>query len=237
MATMRARRRGKGVKEWKKRRPARLKVIWDVDGVLLDYNAQMARMIKKALGWEPALIEPRAHHFKTAYGVELCEADRALVYAEFDQLGWRSMPGQPGAARATRLLARAGHFSLCLSSMPKRFEACRLINLRALGMPIQRVIGSGREEGSEANPKAEHIERERPDVFVDDQLRNFKGLPPEVFKVWIDTGRVDGPNVGADASLADAVFSSALEFAQALAAHPERFVKKGAAKARGRGRA
>lgn len=203
----------------------RLKVAWDVDGVLLDYNKQMARMIKKALGWEPELVEPRAHHFKNAYRADLREEDRARVRALFDQEGWRSMPGQPGAARAARMLARAGHASVCVSSMPQRFEACRLLNLRALGMPIERVIGSGRVEGSGGNPKAEHIEREAPDVFVDDQLRNLEGLPESVFKVWINARCVDGPNVGADASVADAVFGSALEFARALRAHPERFQK------------
>lgn len=225
MAKMREKRGARAAAAGKGAGKPRLKVAWDVDGVLLDYNKQMARMIKKALGWEPELIEPRAHHFKNAYRAELCAEDRARVMALFDQEGWRSMPGQPGAARAARLVSRAGHASICVSSMPKRFEACRLMNLKSLGMPMERVIGSGRLEGSAANPKAEHIEREAPDVFVDDQLRNLEGLPESVFKVWINARCVDGPNVGADPSVADAVFGSALEFARALKANPGRFQK------------
>lgn len=202
----------------------RLKVGFDVDGVLLNYNTQMALMIKKALGLELALVDDRAHHFKAAYGYELSGRDRDRVYAVFDKEGWKSMPAEPGAVEATQLVAGQGHELIAISSMPKRFEACRLENLRALEMPIEKVVGSGRETGDE-NPKAEHIEREGVDVFADDQLRNLRGLPDTVFKVWIDTGRNDGPNVGEDASVADAIFPSALSFARALAAHPERFVK------------
>jgi hypothetical protein len=207
----------------------RLKVAFDVDGVLLNYNQQMALMIKKALGLELALVDPLAHHFKAAYGYELTGTDREKVYDFFDAEGWKTMPAEPGAVEALALLDKAKHELVCISSMPKRFEACRLHNLRSLGMRVAKVIGTGRETESTVNPKAEHVEREAPDVFVDDQLRNLNGLPGTVFKVWIDTGRNDGPNVGADLGVADAIFPSALSFAQALVAHPERFKKPKAA--------
>lgn len=199
-------------------------IALDVDGVLLDYNTQFARLVERALDRPLRLIDPEAHHFANAYGITLSREDKQKVYALFDQEGWLTMPPMAQAVDAAQRLHADGHRLFCVSSMPPRFAEHRAQNLVNLGIPIDGVIGSDRDEAREGhNPKAEHLIALAPDVFVDDQLRNFLDLPASICKVWIDRGTHDSPNNGMDPSLADHRFPSLFAFVEAFVAHPGLF--------------
>lgn len=201
-----------------------MKIILDADGVLLDYNQQMAKMYELAFGQSIQEIE-KAHHFTKAYGVQLTKEDLAQIYVHFDVKGWSTMPAIKGAVEATQLMHKEGHELSCLSSMPSRFVDARRENFVFLNMPIDHVIGSGRDEKTGINPKAQHLIELNPDIFVDDQLRNFDDVPHHICKVLIDNGFSDSPNVGRE-NIADFTFTSLLEFSKALSQNPEMFNKK-----------
>lgn len=199
-------------------------IALDVDGVLLDYNAQFARLAAEVLDRPLRLVDPDAHHFVNAYGITLSREDKQRIYDRFDRDGWLTMPPMERAVDAAQRLHADGHRLFCVSSMPPRFAAHRAQNLENLGIVIDGVIGSDRDESREGhNPKAEHLIALAPDVFVDDQLRNFLDLPAGICKVWIDRGTHDSPNNGMDPSLADHRFPSLHAFMEALVANPSLF--------------
>jgi phosphoglycolate phosphatase-like HAD superfamily hydrolase len=201
-----------------------MKIVLDADGVLLDYNKQMAKMYELTFGVILKEVE-KAHHFSRAYGVVLTKEDLAKIYTHFDVKGWATMPAVEGSVQATQLMHSEGHDLSCLSSMPSRFVEARRENFVFLNMPIDHVIGSGRDEKTAINPKAQHLIELNPDIFVDDQLRNFDDVPDSICRVLIDNGFSDSPNVGKE-NTADFTFKSLLEFSQALSANPAMFNKK-----------
>lgn len=203
-----------------------MKIILDADGVLLDYNEQMAKICELVYGRKFPKVA-HAHHFKNAYGLELTKDELKRVYAYFDVQGWTSMPALPKTIEATQLLHSMGHQLVCLSSMPPRFVEDRKNNFKLLGMPIDEVIGSDRDEKlSHINPKAQHLIELAPDIFVDDQLRNFQDVPEKICKIWINNGFKDCPNVGMDRSMADHCYSNLYDFALDLNMNPKKFMSK-----------
>lgn len=198
-------------------------IVLDADGVLVDYNEQMAKIAGKILKKTLNKVA-HAHHFKNAYDVSFTKEEKNMVYKLFETEGWSAMPPVPGAVEGTQQLKSLGHTLVCLSSMPNRFVPDRLHNLQSHGMPIDKVIGSGRDNKSpHINPKAEHLRALNPQIFVDDQLRNFQDIPDTICRVWINNNFQDCPNQGVDRGLADFTFSSLQDFAQALAANPQAF--------------
>lgn len=200
-----------------------MKIVLDADGVLLDYNAQMAKIYQKTLNRQLKFIK-HSHHFKNMYGVEFLPEEKKAIYKLFDTEGWNSMPAIDGAVEATQALHKAGHTLICLSSMPEQFVEARSENFKSLGIPFERVIGSGRDE-SDMNPKSYHITSLQPDIFVDDQLRNFKDVPDSICKVWIDNGFHDSPDIGLDSSIADFKFNSIKDFSIAVIQNCYTFIK------------
>ena len=201
-----------------------MKIVLDADGVLLDYNERMARIYEKALGRTLSVVK-ESHHFTTMYGVTFTPEDKKAVFALFDTEGWTNMPAIKGSVEATQALHNAGHELVCLSSMPAQFVEARTSNFKTLGIPLERVIGSGRDD-QDTNPKAAHLIELQPDIFVDDQLRNFKDVPDSICKVWIDNKYHDSPDVGLDTSVADFRFHSLKEFSEAVIENPSLFTKK-----------
>ena len=183
----------------------------------------MARIYEQALSKKLNLVK-KSHHFKNMYGVEFTPEEKKAIYALFDKEGWTSMPALEGAVEATQALHDAGHTLICLSSMPSQFVKDRASNFKSLNIPLQEVIGSGRDD-SDINPKATHILQIQPDIFVDDQLRNFKDVPHSVCKIWIDNQFHDSPDIGLDSSIADFKFSSLKEFSISLLNNPVLFSK------------
>lgn len=198
-------------------------IVLDADGVLLDYNQKMADICEKALGIKLGKMK-HFHHFTNAANFKMTKLQAKEVFALFDIQGWNSMPAIEGSVEACKALHQAGHQLVCLSSMPERFIKDRQANLLNLGMPVEKVIGSGRDD-SETNPKAAHLQEIRPDIFVDDQLRNFQNIPSNICKVWIDHRYSDCPNLGMDRSIADFRFLSLHEFSLEFFNNPHQFKK------------
>lgn len=196
-------------------------IVLDADGVLFDYNQKMADVCEKALGINLGKLK-HCHHFYNASNFNMTKLQGEKVFSLFDIEGWKSMPAIDGSVEACKAMSEAGHQLVCLSSMPAQFVSHRQHNLTSLGFPIEKVIGSGRDN-SRTNPKASHLKEINPDIFVDDQLRNFQDIPKHICKVWIDNGYLDCPNFGMDKSQADFTFSSLRDFSFAFIENPQRF--------------
>lgn len=188
-------------------------LAFDADGVLLNYNAAFPRVHQKAFGTPCELVRPDAYHATNAYGLSFVEgsAEQAQFYAHFGQEEWSTMPLFPGVKEACQVLHEAGYEIVCVTSMPTRFADARRENFRLHGLPIERVIATGRYLGD--NPKRSHIEELAPVAFVDDLAHNFIGLGPQVHKALIDYRNYDSPNLGRDLSMVDTTHGSLLEFA------------------------
>jgi len=114
------------------------------------------------------------------------------------------------------MLHEAGFELVCVSSMPQRFQESRLQNLQDLGIPIERIFATGRDEDGN-NPKKDIIHELAPVFFVDDLLENFRDIHDAVHKVWIDYGKKDSPNIEVvSQGLHNSTHGSLLSFAQEL---------------------
>lgn len=201
-----------------------MKIVLDADGVLLNYNQRMAQVYEMALGKSLSIVK-ESHHFTNMYGVNMTKEERSAVFALFDTHGWSSMPAIEGAIEATQALHNAGCELLCLSSMPPKFVQARAQNLKNLGIPVKEVIGSGRDD-RDVNPKAAHLITIQPDIFVDDQLRNFKNVPDTICKIWIDNQYHDSPDIGLNEDLAHFKFNTLIDFTRAFLDNPSVFTRR-----------
>lgn len=200
-----------------------LHLVFDVDGVILDYTAAYEAIIR-AFGADPQRRPGRHYHAFNQFGFnpqELSESDRARFFELFDQQGWLSMPALPGAVEAMRSLERAGHRISYLTSMPTHRADHRRENFRKLGLPDGPLVATGHRLHSHHHPKAEHLMSWRPDWFVDDWAHNFKGFdplphPPGTRFALIMDGTPDHPSLHQDRHLAHAEFDSLPAFAEAL---------------------
>ena len=193
----------------------------DADGVLLDYNRAFASVWQSVFGVHLTEVLPNAYHAREQFGVDMSDEEvKTRFYRAFDEKAWSSMPALPGAVLATQRLAREGHTLICVTSMPAEFRAARLKNLRALGMPFEEVIATGRDRSlDQNNPKKQAIDALRPDFFVDDLLENFKDLNPGVHHAFIDAGKKNSPNTHwVGSSLHHSTHVSLLNFADFLTA-------------------
>lgn len=184
----------------------------DADGVLLNYKAAFPGVFRKAFGKPLPLVRPDAYHATTAYGLTLepGTAEHDHFFSHFGVEDWSTMPLMPGVLEGCLALHDAGYELVCVTSMPTRFEAARLANFRLHGLPIARVVATGRYMGE--NPKLSHLQALGPVAFVDDLAYNFHGLGPEIHKALIDYGNFDSPNRGADVTMADTIHGSFVEF-------------------------
>jgi hypothetical protein len=205
----------------------------DGDGVLLDYNERYAAIFSATLGLPLAKAPGLYHRFSHAYNALATPEQTQSVRAAFAVDGWRTMPPIEGAVEGSLLLAEAGARQVCVTSMPARFSDDRLRNLLDLGMPFEGVVATNRDP-STPNPKAAPLAVLMPDVFADDQLRNFIGLDERICRVHIDPGYLDPdhPDRGLDPSLAHFRFASYRDFAKAFCADPAPFLAFGAKQAR-----
>lgn len=202
-----------------------MKIVLDADGVLLDYNARMAQVSQTALDIKLKKIK-NAHHFYNCYGVSFSKEQWSKVYSLFDQEGWNKMPEIQGATQAVKKLKEQGHELICVSSMPSKFINDRKKNFIYLGMPINTVIGCDRDEEKNGfNPKAKYLNELKPDIFIDDQLRNFKDIDEKICKIWINNNFDDCPNVNEDRALCDFSFNSLIEFVNMFTVDPNKFNK------------
>ncbi len=111
------------------------------------------------------------------------------------------MPAIDGAIDACHRLHDAGFELVCVSALDAPFEAARLRNLRDHGFPIERVIATGNATG-ERSPKADAITELDPEVFVDDYLPYFRGIPEHVHTALVLRAPNGSPNFGDELRLA-----------------------------------
>lgn len=198
-------------------------IVLDADGVLLDYNKKLAHVCEKALNIQLGVLK-YFHHFSNAVNFQMTPVQSEKVFTLFDIEGWNSMPAIEGSVEACKAIAALGHSLVCVSSMPDKFVQARKHNLINLGIPINHVLGTGRDD-SQTNPKSGYLKSINPDIFVDDQIRNFHGIPDSICKVWIDHGYTDCPNVGMDKSQVDFTFKSLRDFSFEFVKNSRQFNK------------
>ena len=188
-------------------------IALDCDGVLLDFLLGYASAWQRAFGEAPAERDPLAYWPMDRWHVERLDASRREVFkAAFDEPFWATMPAIGGSLDACQRLERAGFDLVCVTALPREFEAARLRNLRSHGFPIERVIATGNAPG-ECSPKAEAIESLRPLAFVDDYLPYMRGLPSHVHKALVLRAPNGSPNTGDDMALVKSVHADLAGFA------------------------
>jgi len=176
-------------------------IALDADGVLLDYRTGYGRAWAAAFGEHPAEVDPQAYWPQHRWGVETLSGARLDRFrAAFDEAFWSSLPAIDGAVQACHRLHDAGHALVCVSALAPGFAQARLRNLRALGLPIERVLATGSDAGA-MSPKAEALRRLQPRAFVDDFLPYFRGLPAGIHGALILRQPVGSPNTGAELAL------------------------------------
>jgi phosphoglycolate phosphatase-like HAD superfamily hydrolase len=131
------------------------------------------------------------------WGVERLVGDRLQRFRDcFDEDFWSALPAVAGALEACQNLHAAGYELVCVSALESRYGAARLVNLRALGFPIDRVIATGSTAGDES-PKATALRSLAPVAFVDDYLPYFRGVPADVHRALVLRQPTGSPNTGA----------------------------------------
>lgn len=171
-------------------------IALDADGVLLDFHHAYADAWERAFGARPRERDPLAYWPMDRWAVErLDDAGRQRLRACLDDHFWSTMPALPGAVQACHRLHDAGFQLVCVSALESEFEAARLRNLRALGLPIERVIATG-NAGDARSPKADAIEALSPVAFVDDYLPYLRGVPGEVHTALVLRAPNGSPNTG-----------------------------------------
>lgn len=185
----------------------------DGDGVLLDYNEAFGRVWERAFDEKLEVMSTTCYHALNQYGIEFRSAEeRAELFRHFDEEAWATMMPMPGAVEAAQALVLAGYRLVCVSSMPSQYEAARLKNLLAIGIPVDRVVATDRSGGG--NPKRRIIEELNPVAFVDDLASNFRELPETVYKALINPGHCDSPNGRDHVKLANSVHMDLAAFTQ-----------------------
>lgn len=188
-------------------------IALDCDGVILDYNKAYAQVWAHVTGAHPKVLRQGAYHATNEYAMEFVSDDhKSQFFDAFDIKGWLDMPALPGAVEACQMLDAAGFELVVVSSMPEHRDLHRLMNLQRLGIPVQRVIATGRKPG-EINPKLRYLQELKPVAFVDDLVSNFTGVD-QTHCALIDWEVEDNPNMDADYALVDSTHTSLLEFAK-----------------------
>lgn len=175
-------------------------IALDADGVLLDFHLAYAAAWERAFGHFPAERDAQAYWPIDRWDVPRLGFFRKRRFkAAFDEQFWSSVPAMAGAVEACHRLHDAGFALVCVSALDERFEAARRRNLRDLGFPIERVIATGHRDTT-VSPKARAIEEVGAQVFVDDYLPYFRGIPDGVHAALILRAPNGTPNTGPDLS-------------------------------------
>lgn len=173
-------------------------IALDADGVLLDFHLAYAAAWQRAFGEYPQERDAQAYWPIDRWDVpHLGFFRKARFKAAFDEQFWSTVPPLDGAVEACHRLHDAGYQLVCVSALDERFEAARRHNLRELGFPIERVIATGHRE-TMRSPKADAVEAIGAEVFVDDYLPYFRGIPDAVHAALILRAPNGSPNVGPD---------------------------------------
>ena len=189
-------------------------IALDADGVLVDLHLGYASAWHGAFGHYPLERDPQAYWPIDRWQVDrLDDERRRLLREQFDERFWTQLPAIAGAVQACHELHDAGHELVCVTALEARFAQARLINLRALGFPIERVIATGHSEG-ERSPKADAIAELRPVAFVDDYLVYMRGIARGVHTALVLRAPNGSPNTGPELELVSSTHPDLADFAQ-----------------------
>jgi len=171
-------------------------VALDADGVLLDYHLSYRDAWARAFGEPPLLRDANAYWPMDRWAVRRLQGeDMARFRLCFDEHFWSTIPAIEGAVDACLNLHRAGYRLVCVSAIGAPFRDARLRNLRDAGFPIDEVIATGNDVGTES-PKAAAIRSLAPVAFVDDFLPFLRGMPSAVHTALILREQNGSPNQG-----------------------------------------
>ncbi|WP_298833298.1 HAD family hydrolase [uncultured Piscinibacter sp.] len=191
------------------RRPV---IALDADGVLLDFHLAYAAAWHRAFGEYPQERDPQAYWPMDRWNVpRLGLFKKSRFKAAFDEKFWSTVPALQGAVEACHRLHDAGYELVCVSAVEERFEAARKYNLRCLNFPIERVIATGHRETARS-PKADAVESLGAEVFVDDYLPYFRGIPASVHTALVLRAPNGSPNTGPELELASSFHQDLPEF-------------------------
>lgn len=189
-------------------------IALDADGVLLDFHLAYARAWERAFGQFPAERDAQAYWPMDRWDVpRLGFFGKRRFKAVFDEQFWSTVPAIEGALEACHRLHDAGFALVCVSALDERFEEARSRNLRELGFPLERVIATGHREAARS-PKADAIEAVGAQVFVDDYLPYFRGIPNAVHAALIVRAPNGTPNVGPDLAWVSSSHENLADFAE-----------------------
>lgn len=195
-------------------------IALDADGVLLDYHEGYARAWEQAFGQPLTVADPDAYWPWDRYGVPRLEmTDRKRLQEAMDDVFWASLRPMPGAVEACEMLHQAGHRLVCVSALDPRYEHARQRNFWEQGLPIERVVATGRPglvSPDALSPKAAALRELSPVAFVDDYLPYFRGVPREtgIHCALVARSPNGSPNHGEGLQWVDSVHDDLLGFAQ-----------------------
>ncbi len=188
-------------------------VALDADGVLLDYHQSYRDAWARAFGEAPALRDENAYWPIDRWAVRRLTGDELEQFrACFDERFWSTIPAIAGAVDACKALSTAGYRLVCVSAIGAKFRDARLHNLREAGFPIDDVIATNHEVGTES-PKAAAIRSLNPIAFVDDFLPFLRGMPSQVHTALVLREPNGSPNQGPELSMVGSTHGNLAAFA------------------------
>lgn len=165
-------------------RPAAHTLVFDVDGVVLDFYAGAKRVLEDMLQRPMVVVDPRPAT-KYRYGLSDEEYQQMRDVMRTHAHGWRNLPVLPGAVEGLKQLQEQGNRVMFLSSCGQSLYDPRRENLDRLGLQNCELICV---EDKDKNAKGVILEKIRPIAFVDDHMKMLAQAKGVKHRVWVDHG-------------------------------------------------
>lgn len=188
-------KKGNSMSFLNKLNPNKPNILVDSDQVLTDFNLKTAMVYFSLFGKMPEIVNKKAFRARNVYDFTTLTPDQIKLFVEKtnDHDFWTDMNAMPDAIWFINKLSE--HFNvIVLTSMNEKFEDGRAENLKALGMNVATVcaVSSG---GDEFNPKEEIARQANAVFFIDDLIKNFKGLSDlDTQLIHLDHNYSDAPD-------------------------------------------
>lgn len=159
-------------------------LVFDVDGVVLDFYGGAKRVLEDMLQRPMVVVDPRPAT-KHRYGLTDDEYHGMREVMRTHAHGWKNLPVLPGAVESLLQLQAHGHRAMFLSSCGQSLYDPRRENLDRLGLGNCELICV---EDKDKNAKGVVLDKIRPLVFVDDHMKMLAQATSVKHRVWIDHG-------------------------------------------------
>lgn len=188
-------KKGKSMLDLNMLDPKKPNIIVDSDQVVTDFNLKTAMVYFSLFGKMPEIVNKKAFRARNVYDFSTLTPKQIELFIEKtnDHDFWSNMSAMPDAVWFINKLSENFNV-IILTSMNEKFENGRAENLKALGMNVSAVcaVSSG---GDRFNPKEEIARQANAVFFVDDLIKNFKGLSDLDTKlIYLDHGYSDHPD-------------------------------------------